>query len=933
MLSSLTLRLPLVLLAALLSSTPTHAQDLPQDPAVRTATLPNGLTYYIRENARPEARAELRLVVNAGSILESEAERGIAHFVEHMAFNGTAAFQKQALVDYLESIGMRFGPDLNAYTSFDETVYMLTVPTDSLALLRTGLDILQEWAGAIAFDSAEVVAERGVVLEEWRLGRGALARMRDAQFPILFEGSRYAERLPIGEPAVLESATAPLLRAYYERWYRPDLMAVVAVGDFAADSVERWIRERFSTLPAARSAEQRPHHDVPVQDAPRISIESDPEATSTLVSVYHKHAPEPFRSRGDFRAMLVRRVYDRMLNNRLGELTHEADPPFIGGSAAGGRLVRAADAYVLNALVASAGVLRGLEAVLREAERVRQHGFTATELEREKRAALRWMERAYAERDKTESRVYASEYVRAYLENEPFPGIAAELALYRELLPGITLAEVNALAAQRMPERGRVVLLQAPASELNALPGERELLDVFERVAAAQLDPYDDLASDAPLVDELPAAGEIIEERNIAELDLVEWRLSNNARVLLKPTDFKDDQILLQAISPGGSSLVDDDAYVDAVMAAEVIYSSGLGSFSRNELNKALAGKVADISPYIGSLEEGLSGGASPRDLETLFQLVHLHFTAPRPDSAAFMALRSRVQAMLENRDRSPESAWSDTLQVTLTQNHPRARPVDAAWFDAMDLSGSLRVYRERFADAGDFAFVLVGSFEPDSVRPLVERYIASLPANGAAEQPRDVGIDPPSGIIRKVVHRGIEAKARTQLVFTGSFDYSQDRAHALASLADVLRLRLRDVLREDLGATYGVSVSASTSLFPEPEYAFHIGFGSAPERLDELTAEVFRQIDDLEEHGPTVEELQKVKEAQRRARETALRDNQFWLAQLTASIRHDRDPRDILDHDRRVAALTTAALRDMAREYLDASNYIQVSLLPEIAN
>jgi zinc protease len=903
---------------------------LPLDPDVRVGTLSNGLRYYIRVNEKPRHRAELRLAVDAGSVLEADDQQGLAHFVEHMAFNGTRNFAKHQLVDYLESIGMRFGPDLNAYTSFDETVYSLQVPTDSAAPLEMGFRILADWAHEQVFDSLEVEKERGVVIEEWRLGQGAAARMRDKQFPVLFRGSRYADRLPIGKPDILRSFSHEALRRFYRDWYRPDLMAVVAVGDFDPMHVEALIRRFFAPIPPARSPRPRPVYEVPDHAEPLVAVATDLEATSSAVAVYYK---QPVRKAADlaaYRQDLVERLYNAMFNQRLFELTQQADPPFIFASSGQGRFIRSKEVYLLNAGVQDGGILRGLEALLTEAERVARFGFTDSELEREKRELLRALERAYAERAKTDSDVYAARYVRHFLMGDPIPGIEFEFRQAQRLVPSIRLEEVNALARTWIAGRSRVVLANAPQKAGVEIPAEQELLAVFDAVRAKEIAPYQDVVASAPLVPDVPEPAAIVRETTIPEIGVTEWELANGVRVVLKPTDFKADEVIFRAFSPGGTSLASDDDFISAALAPQAVPVGGLGAFSLVELQKVLAGRAVHVSPGISSLEEGLAGGASPRDLETLFQLVYLTFTAPRVDTTAFIALKSRFQAALANRSGNPLAAFEDTLQVTLSQGHFRARPLSADLLEELDLGRAVAFYRDRFADAGDFTFVFVGSFDLQQIRPLVQTYLGGLPATGREETWRDVGMDPPTGVIRKTVRKGIEPRSQTQIVFTGPFEYGPANLHALRSLADLLEIRLREVLREDLAGTYDVSVSASAARVPDPRYSFHIGFGSAPERAAELTEVVFSVIDSLKTAGPAGPDVQKVREMQRRERETNLRQNGYWLEALTTRYREGRDPRDILDAGRLIDALDAPAIQQAARRYLRTDNYVQVTLFPE---
>ncbi|MBI1804163.1 MAG: insulinase family protein [Ignavibacteriae bacterium] len=905
-------------------------KNLPVDTAITTGKLDNGLTYYIKANKKPEKRAELRLVVKAGSILEDDDQRGLAHFCEHMAFNGTLNFKKNELINYLESIGMRFGADVNAYTSFDETVYMLQIPTDTPSVVEKSFDILEDWAHLVSFDDDEIEKERGVVIEEWRLGRGAAARMRDKQFPILFKDSRYAERLPIGQKSILDSFRHETLRRFYRSWYRPDLMAVVAVGDFEKPEIEKLIKKHFSGIESLRAKKERVYYPVPDHDETLYSIATDSEATLSSVSIDWLRAVDSGNTERDYRRSLVEGMYNSMLNDRLNELTKKPDPPFLFASSSNGRLVRTKSDYGLEAGVKDNGILRGMEAILAEAYRVRKFGFTQSELDRQKKEMLRGIERTYAERDKTESSSFAAEYIRNFLTNESIPGIAFEYALYKKYVPTIVLEEVNQLASTWMVDKNRVVLVNAPAKSGVAAPKQEELSAVFDSVVKRDIQPYTENIANVPLVDELPHPGTIRDESRIPELGVTQWDLSNGIRVVLKPTDFKNDEVIFTAFSPGGTSLVPDSNYIPAITAASIIDQGGLGKFDEITLQKMLSGKIAGASPFIGEMEEGLSGGASPQDLETMFQLIYLSFTAPRMDSSAFLAYQSRIRGYLQNRNARPESAFDDTIQVTMGQYNPRRQPWSEALFDKMDLRKSYAIYRDRFSDASDFTFVFVGNFSPDSIKPFITTYLGSLPATHRGENWKDLGINPPNGVIEKTVKKGMEPKSRVRILFTGNFIWSQENRYFLNSLTSAMTIKLREVLREEKGGTYGVGVSATFERDPLPQYEIGIGFGCAPERVDELTKLAFAVIDSVKRFGIDSSYVQKVKETQRRERETSLKQNRFWLSNLQFYYDMGEDPRRILNYERLVETLRPMHLQQAAQYFFDMNNYVKVVLMPK---
>jgi len=909
-------------------------RPLPMTDEVRMGQLDNGLRYYVQANARPEARAELRLVVNAGSVLETEEQRGIAHLLEHMAFNGTESFEKQELVDYLESIGMAFGPSINAYTSFDETVYMLRVPTDEPVdgerPLDTGLQILEEWAHKVTLDPEEVDKERGVVIEEWRLGRGAQARISEQQLPVFFANSRYAERLPIGDPETLEGFPQEEIEDFYETWYRPDLMAVVAVGDFDAAEVEAKIRERFSAIPAASTPLDRPYYDVPPQADTRFAIATDEELTQSQVGILTMQTPDTLRTLGDFRASLVEQLANRMINNRFAEISQQADPPFLAAFTGRSAFVRTASAWQLGAAVDETGHLQGFRAILTEAERAARHGFTPGELEREKADMLRGFERAFTERENRQSASIAGAYVNHFLQNDVVPSPEARWEAAQLFIPSITLDEVNAVARENLDPQNRIITAMGIDKPGVSLPTEQEFASTIETVVMTDIAPYEDVIVDAPLVEDVPEPGSIVSEREITSIGVTEWTLSNGAVVWLKPTDFQDDQILFAATSPGGWSLSSEDEHLEASNAATFVAAGGIGQFSQTDLQKALAGTAASVTPSIGELRERMSGSAAVADLETMFQLAWLRFTEPRADADAFAALKGQLQTFVQNRGASPNTVFADTLTATLTQYAPRAMPPTPEGIEGIELDETMSFYRERFADGGDFDFVLVGAFDPTEIRPLVERWLASLPDVEGEEQWRDLDIDPPTGRIEKTVRRGVEPQSQTVMVTHGDFDDSVENRVRISALASILQTRLRETLREDLGGTYSVSVNSSSVAVPDETYQVSIIFGADPDRVDELKAAVLEEIELLRAEGPTELDVEKAVEGARRSLETNLEQNAWWLGQLRFALEAGNDdPTHITDFGR-FEEITVENVQEDANRWLGLENLIVVTLLPE---
>lgn len=904
---------------------------IPVDARITTGTLPNGLRYYIRVNHKPEQRAELRLVVNAGSVLEDDDQRGLAHVVEHMSFNGTAHFPKLDIINFMQSIGMRFGPSVNAFTSFDETVYMLQIPTDRAEVIDRSLLILEDWAHAVTFDPVEIDKERGVITEEWRLGRGAGARLQDKQFPVLLQGSRYANRLPIGQMDIVQHFPPERLVQFYKDWYRPDLMAVVAVGDFDPAAMERQIRAHFGALTNPPNERPRPKYDVPDHAGTSYAIASDPEARTTSVSVYHLEPARDQSTVGAYRRQIVEGLYSAMLNARLGEIAQKPNAPFLGASVGQGSLVRTADATTLSAVVPDGGAVAGLDAIFTESERVARFGFTQTELDRIKADVARSLERAVAQRDDEDSADLAAEYIRNFSTGEPIPGIVYENALYQRFLPGITLADVNALAKTWAPDGDRVVLVSAPEKSGVTMPTEAQLSAVMTGVANKTLTAYTDTVTSQPLLASAPTPGSIVSTKTEPEYGVTEWTLSNGARVILKPTTFKQDEVLFRAFSLGGTSIASDADYIPASTAASVVAAGGVGTFSAIDLQKVLTGKAASASPYIGDVDEGLSGAASPKDLETMFQLLYLRFTAPREDPAIFGVLQSQTRAALANQSAQPDFAFNQALTSALWRDHPRMQPMTPERIDQMDLQKSIAFYRARFSDASRFTFVFVGAFEPDAIRPFVERYVASLPSTHGDETWKDVGVHAADGVVMREVRKGIEPKSRTAIVFHGPFQYDQAHRVAIRAMAMALESRLRETLREDLGGTYNVSVSAGYGKIPIERYTVSIAFGSSPDRTNALVTRVFQEIEALKTNGPSASAVTDVRETFLRDYETSARENGFFLREIAARYEYGEGLKDLFGLADFYKKIDAATIQDAARQYLDTSNFVQVKLFPAL--
>ncbi len=903
--------------------------ELALDPKVRTGTLDNGMTYFIRKHPKPEKRAMLWLAVDAGSVLEDDDQRGLAHFVEHMAFNGTARFEKNTLIDFLERSGMDFGADVNAYTSFDQTVYQLQVPTDDATLLSTGLDVLEDWAGAVTFAPEEVDKERGVVIEEWRRGRGAGQRIFDKQWPVLLANSKYAERKPIGEKEILETAKVSTLKRFYDDWYRPDLMAVVVVGDIDPDAIEKEIKARFAKLENPAKPRERVNVEVPLLDGTRVDVETDPEASMTNVALAIKGPLSTYATEGDYRKALVEQVFHGMLRARLDEIRRKPDSPFVFAFSYTNQMGRSVDVFNLSAGAKPGKADEALDVLLTELERVRRHGFVASELERERVDHLRGTERSVEEEDTVNGRTYASGLVSHFLTDRVMVGRAESLRLTKKYLPTITLEEVNALAETWTHRKDRVVT--ASGSARDHMPSKDDLLAITKKVTERKdIAPYEDEAVGGSLMAAVPQAGQITKKETIDEVGLHVWTLSNGAKVVIKPTDFKNDEILFEAFSPGGHSIASNGQFESAKYASSIVGSSGLGEHDEVALKKLMTGKVVRMRSWISELEEGLSGSASPKDLETMLQLAHMHFTSPRKDADAFTAWKEQQGAFVKNRDANPQLVFGDAFSKALSSDHPRRQPMTVEELAKVDLDAAYAFYADRFADASDFTFVFVGNVDIPALEELSATYLASLPTVRRRDKWRDIGVRLPAKATLVKVEKGQDPKASVRLTFHGSTRYTPEAEDDLKMLAEVMDIRLREVLREDMSGVYGAYSYGNISRRPKPEYAYSVGFVCSPDNAAELKRAVFKIATEMKTEGPGDDYITKVKEQRRRKLETDRKENRWWSRELVDTYRYGADPTELLQLDEKVERVDKTTVQKAARKYLNDKRLVDGLLMPE---
>lgn len=906
-------------------------QTIPLNPKVRTGKLTNGLTYYIQQNSKPEKRVELRLAINAGSILETDKQQGLAHFVEHMCFNGTKKFPKNELVSYLQSLGIQFGGDLNAYTSFDETVYILPVPTDKPELVDTGLEVLKEWAFNVTFEGAEIDKERGVILEEWRLGRGAEQRMNDKQFPVILKGSQYAKRLPIGQEKILRNFKHDVLRQYYKDWYRPNLMAVIVVGDIDVNVMEQKIKTLFSEVQNPAKEKPRKMFEVPSHKETLVTIATDKEAAFPEVSLMYKKKARELKTEQDYLEKLKVDIFSAMLRERFDEIRLSPNPPFSAAYAYYGDFVRSVDAFMLSASADEKNLELSLRTLLTEVKRLEKHGFVQQELDLYKKKYMADLEKRYNERDKTESGSIIWGYVSHFLEGKPAPGIEYDYEFAKKHLDKISLAELNQIIKNLITKENFVVSIQAPEKPGFKVMTEKEVRAILAEMEKVEVKPYEAKQVALSLIEGVKiSAGKIVGEKKLDKIGVTELTLSNGARVILKPTDFKNDEIVISAYSNGGSSLASDEDVASANYIAGVVAESGINNLSQTEMKKTMAGKNVRVAPYIQDLSEGFNGNTTPKDLETAMQLLHLYFVAPRQDEQAFQSKLQRDRGFLGNLLSNPQFYFFDQFIKLLANNSPRASSFIPD-FDKINYQKGFAFYKDRFADASDFTFILVGSFKIEEIKPLIEQYLASLPNTGRKESWKDNGVRPPKGMVDKTFLKGSDPKSFVQLVFVGEeSSYDIKNAYSLGALGDLLDIKLVEKIREEASGAYTVGASGNLSKQPRVAYFFNISFPCDPKRVDELTKLALDEVEKIQKGEIDPKDLDKVKEQRKRETEVEIQTNRFWASSLQNAYFNGNNPENILEWENRLNWITKEALQNAAKKYINTKSYIRAVLRPE---
>jgi zinc protease len=907
----------------------TFAQTIPLDTAVHTGVLPNGFTYYIRHNEEPKNRVFLYLVNNVGSVLEDSSQQGLAHFMEHMNFNGTTHFPKNELVSYLQKSGVRFGADLNAYTGFDETVYQLPLPADDASILQNGFQIMRDWAQNATLDSIEIDKERGVVLEEERLGRGASERMERVYFPVLLNQSRYAERLPIGKVDILNNFPPSAIRRFHADWYRPNLQALVVVGDIDPEKTEALVKQLFSDLKNPAGERARTKYTVPLTGQNHFLQVTDKEMPQTVLQVMIKHKDEKLITEENYIHSMQRDLFNQMIAERFAAFAQTPNLPYLEAGADINGFLGGLDAFSLEIALKQGKFKEGFQAAWALVEKVKRFGFTQTELERAQQNYLSSLETAFREKNKTGSESFVGEYQRHFLNQEASPGITWEYNFAKNHVGDITLEQINAIVKEYIRDQDRDILILAPEKDKNTLPDSSTVSSWINGVSQEKLTAFMDEVNKKPLLSSTPVPGKVIDNKPIASIGVSVLTLSNGIRVILKSTDFKNDEIRFAAFSPGGTSLYSDVNYVNAANAG-IIAGFGVGTFNPVQLDKILTGRILEVTPYIGERTEGFQGYSTPKDFETALQLLYLRFTSPRKDTDLYNNIINNAREELINRYSDPKNVFTDTVNRILGNYNYRRQPFSENRLNQLNLDKLYKIYRERFSDASGFTFVFVGNFKIDSMRPLLEKYLGSLPALHKKETARDLGIHIPTGQITRKVFKGSENKATVKMVFSGDYIFSAENNMTLQAIKEVLEIKITQHLREDESEVYSPSVQVSYSKYPRARFSFTIAFGCAPANADHLMKSVVKEMDTLKKNGPTLEDLDKFKAEYKRVHELQIRENQSWLDYLLSQFENHDDPTLTLSYNQRLNNLTPGIVQKAAQTYLSGVNDLRFELLPE---
>ncbi len=909
-------------------------KPIAMDPQLHYGVLPNGMTYYIRHNGKEKERAHFYIIQDVGAILEEDSQNGLAHFLEHMAFQGTKNLPGKTIIEYMESVGVKFGSNINAYTSLDETVYNLdAVPTYRQGIIDTALLVLHDWSCFLSLEDSEIDKERGVIREEWRTRNKANRRMWTASLPILFKNSQYAKRNVIGDTAIINNFPYDTLRAYYKKWYRPDLQAIAIVGDINADSVEQQVKRLFGDIPKRINPAKRPYYEIEDNKEPIVAILTDPEAKQTILDLEYRHRPLPDAvkaSEWGYLYSTLSNLVEHMLGERMSEVCQEANSPWSQAAANYGELVRTRDAFSLYAIATEGKEKAAFDRLLLEAERVRRYGFTQSELDRAKAETLSAMEKAFNERENQSNKAYVNEYKRNFLDFEPVPGIEWEYAKIQEILPGIGLTEVNGMLQKYFFGEENITVEIMGHDALKSIFTEAGVLTQLKGMTNLQVNTYVDKVTNEPLVDKKPKAGKIKSTTKNEKLGYEMWTLGNGMRIVFKPTDFKDDEILLYAFSEGGASLESDLGKLpSAQISDDIVENNGLGKFNAIALRKALAGKMVGISPRISTYEHSLAGSSSVKDFETLLQLAYLHFTGVRADNDGYASIINQYRTALVNRTKDPASAFGDSVNAVVGNHHARCATFDTTQLNKVRQGDALTFFKKCFNNPADFTVVLTGNIDKEKEKQNILAYFGGLKAQKGRLKWIDHGVRVPKGKVDNRFQKELQTKKVSNFIYlTGHMEPTLENKIIMQAIKNILYTRYLESMRETEGGTYGVGVRAGISNRPENLATLQMSFDTDPAVEDKLLPIINSEIDSIVANGVKEEDLQKTKEIMQKNHKESIRENRYWQNIVATYLKDGLDEENGFEET--VAHLTAEKIRKTLADLVKQGNEIKVVMLPQ---
>lgn len=903
---------------------------LPKDPNVIVGKLPNGITYYLRHNEEPKDRASFYIIRDAGALLENDEQDGLAHFLEHMAFNGTKNFPGKGIISTLEKYGVAFGRNINAYTAHNETVYNLSsVPSTDEKLLDTCLMILHDWSYYLTLDDEEIDNERGVISEEWRTRRNSSFRIQKQTFPVLFKGSQYAVRDVIGSLDVIKNFKHQTIRDFYHEWYRTDLEAIAVVGDFDVAKMEQRIKDIFTSIPMVENPKPRPFFEIPEHEEIYYCLATDKEAQRSNISITTMLRDIPAEQKNTHQYLkdnLISSFYNSMINSRISELMQQSNPPFLGGSIGFGGFVRGYNSYSVSATAKQNEEDKALEAILTENERIKRYGFTPSELERVKTNMLVGLESAYKEKDKTNSESYIGEMQSNFLEEEPIIDFEYYYQAAKQLIPTITVNDVNAKFNEWNTDKNRTIIISGPSEDAKHLTKE-EVLAIMDKVSKSDIEPFHDQTTEASLISEDLPGSKVVATKELPQFDAVEWTLGNGAKVIFRKADYEKDAVSLNSYSKGGTSLYDVDMLASAENTSSFAGAYGVGDFDAITLKKLLTGKMASCGVSISGMSESVNGGSTPQDFETMLQLLYLRFEKPRFDKEVHESIMNRNRAAIVNMEKNPQKIMQDSITLIMSNYSPRALIFNEDYLNQIDIAKIEQVYRDRIKDASDFTFFIVGNIEEATVKPLVEKYIGSLKSENRKENWRDNKVRSPKGKTVKVIELELETPKATVITnFSKEMKYSTYNNICNNVLKSILDLRYTENIREKEGGTYGVSVQSSSTREPYSSYSMTMSFDCDPSKADHLKSLIYAETEKMMKEAPTAEEMNKVISNLKKNREQSKPHNSYWMSAIYSYYVTGINPADPKNFEEIVDKLTPKDIQKFAQSLFKGADVVDMT-------